>query len=74
MKAAILVATAFGLTCCGQRSSSAEECPSHGPNKVAEGPYGPYQYRDDCEANALTCIDPLKLVKTGNGVVMCKVR
>jgi hypothetical protein len=74
MKVVGFLALCLVMAGCGQRSNGAVQCPSQGPNKVAEGDNGPYEYRDDCEPNALTCIDPVKLARTGNGVVICRTK
>ena len=66
----------IGLTLCAceQRGTEAVDCPNQNPNLVAQSPNGPYEFREDCEPGALTCIDPNKKAQTGNATVICRIR
>jgi hypothetical protein len=57
MKVIGFLVICFAMAGC-ERSTGAVQCPSQGPNKMAEGANGPNEYRDDCAPNALTCVDP----------------
>ncbi|RKD67717.1 hypothetical protein BJ928_105118 [Rhizobium sp. WW_1] len=69
-----LILTCLALSACEQRGTEAVDCPSQSPNQIAQGPDGPYEFREDCAPSALTCIDPDKKARTGNGTVICRAR
>ena len=69
-----LLLIGLALSACEQRGTEAVDCPSQGPNLEAQGPNGVYEFREDCEPNALTCIDPNKKARTGDGTVICRLR
>ncbi|PST21591.1 hypothetical protein C7U61_05200 [Rhizobium sp. JAB6] len=69
-----LLSIGLALCACEQRGMEAVDCPRQSPNLVAQGPNGPYEFREDCEPGALTCIDPNKKAETGNGTVICRIR
>jgi len=69
-----LLLIGLALSACEQRGTETVDCPTKGPNFEALGPNGSYEFREDCEPNALTCIDPDKKARTGDGTVICRVR